>query len=314
MNGNVNERSANSGIVWMEFKSKSPIDLQQTFECGQCFRWSQNDDGSYSGVVDGEYVTVRHPASAGSAAQDLIAVCAAGDSAQSAKTDSQNDHLCTHDEAFWRAYLDLDRDYAAIQRKIARGDAVMKAAIKTSPHIHILKQDKWETLVSFIISQNNNIKRISHCIEILCEHFGTYIGQYDSKPRFAFPTPEQIVQGGSLNICHLGYREDYLNDVARAVCALGGTDGMPQAAGKEAHEWLLSLKGVGPKVAACIELFAYADFTVFPIDVWMRRAMHKLYDIDESDIKAMQAYAAAHFGAFAGLAQQYLFSYMRMMG
>jgi N-glycosylase/DNA lyase len=272
--------------------SSLPFSLKQTFECGQCFRWQSNIDGSYSGVVDNSYITINY-----------------------------GNLNILYD------YLDLDRDYAAIQQKLANGDDVMQAAIMACGGIHILKQDKWETLISFIISQNNNITRISHCIEILCERFGTPIGTYDDKERFAFPTPQQIIDGANndkatgdrtsnddsndgsngLSVCHLGYRERYIVDAARRVLA----EGMPDAHGERAHEWLMSLNGVGPKVAACIELFGYADFSVFPIDVWMRRAMHKLYSFDEADVSGMQTYAREHWGQYAGLAQQYLFYYMR---
>ena len=277
----------------------SPV---HTFECGQCFRWEMQDDGSYTGAAMGRIVNIRY--------DENVAV--PGTSSGGTQTGSSGmidqNHVgsltitpCTEEEfnRIWRPYLDLDRDYGAIKARLSENDIIMKRACEYGYGIRILRQDLWETIVSFIISQNNNIPRIKGCIERLCDNFGEPITQ-----RFNIPAPEVLAEltVDDLAPVRLGYRAKYLIETAKTVCEKGLPEDFNELSG---------LCGVGPKVANCIALFGMQDYASFPIDVWVMKVMHELYDLPEGDKKAMTEFAREHFGELGGFAQQYLFYYMR---
>lgn len=261
------------------------------FECGQCFRWQRQEDGSYTGVAGGRIANIAFEPYEGEA------------EGGSGRLQISN---CTEAdfENFWSQYLDLDRDYGKLKRKLCRGDKVMGKAVKFGWGIRILNQDLWETIVSFIISQNNNIPRIKGCIEGLAELLGEPVGVFEGRAWYDLPTPEKLalVTVEDLAPVKLGYRAKYLIETAKIVCQKG----MP-----ENVEDLSALCGVGPKVASCIALFGMGETGSFPIDVWVARVMSGLYGIDEKNHGAMKAYADEHFGALGGFAQQYLFYYIR---
>ncbi len=271
--------------------------LDHIFDCGQCFRWERQEDGSYIGPALGKVVKI-------STSGDLSSPQVIIDNCQ------EEDY-----ENLWKDYLDLERDYGAIKSSLIKSDQVLKKAAGYGYGIRILKQDFWETVVSFIISQNNNIPRIKGCIESICKSFGQPIGEYEGKEYFAIPTPEVMASltVEDLDGAKLGYRAKYLIETAKQMIAEGG----PKAVCKQLIESenpieeLQRFTGVGPKVAACISLFGLGRMDAFPIDVWMRRVMSQLYGIDEKDVKAMKNYAQEHFGQHGGIAQQYLFYYIR---
>lgn len=259
------------------------FNLDHIFDCGQCFRWERQKDGSYTGIAFGRVVNLRILHSG-----DLII------------------DNCTEEEfeQIWKPYLDLDRDYGQIKEILTRDDAVMRQAVDRGQGIRILKQDLWETIVSFIISQNNNIPRIKGCIENLSTLFGQPAGEYEGRAYFSVPGPERMASltAEELAPVRLGYRTKYLIETAKMVC----DKGLP-----EDEEQLSALCGVGPKVANCILLFGMGRYDSFPIDVWMAKVMNQLYGIDEGDHNRMAAYAREHFGELGGFAQQYLFYYIR---
>ncbi len=276
------------------------FNLDHIFDCGQCFRWTKQEDGSYTGIACGKIVNIQ----VGTSDDGMFL---------------EMDNCCEDDfNSIWHDYLDLGRDYSAIKKVLSAEDPIMEKAISGGSGIRILKQELWETMVSFIISQNNNIPRIKGCIENLCKNFGESAGVYNGKEYFNIPSPEVIA---SLTVsdmapCRLGYRASYLVDTARQVLEKGGMEEIAAdlASAKtpeEACEYLRQFQGVGPKVASCIALFGLARLDAFPIDVWVRRVMNRLYAIEEKDIKGMTEYARAHFGENGGIAQQYLFYYIR---
>ena len=272
---------------------------KQTFECGQCFRWIREDDGSYSGVVYGCFANVSY-----NNEEDTVIVWS------NYRPDSE-----TLRESFWRNYLDLDRDYIAIKENLAKNDAVMEDAIEKGSGIHILNQEPWEVLISFLISQNSNIPRISSSIDSLCKEFGEVVCKFEGKVFYAFPTIKKLSSlfESDLAVCKLGYRTKYLVETARQIDIDGGAllSSGKSIETRKIENYLLSLSGVGPKVAHCIMLFSMKKTEMFPIDVWMRRVMNRLYGIEENDIAKMQRYAREHFGEYGGIAQQYLFNYIR---
>ena len=293
------------------------FNLDHIFDCGQCFRWTRQEDGSYTGIAMGKAVNVsikEVPAGESSAAESSgEAGCG------QPRLDLIIDNCSQEDfERIWRSYLDLDRDYGAIKEMLSASDEVMAKAIEGGRGIRILRQELWETMVSFIISQNNNIPRIKGCIENLCRLFGESAGEYGGIEYFNIPSAETMAKltAEDLAPCRLGYRAPYLVETARQVVDRGGVDAVAaELAAAEnpdaACEYLRGFQGVGPKVASCIALFGLGRLEAFPIDVWVRRVMNRLYGIDEKDIKGMNAYAAEHFGANGGIAQQYLFYYIR---
>lgn len=270
--------------------------LDHIFDCGQCFRWEKNEDGSYTGIAFGRVVRMEYDAR-----QKLLMIHGADEE------DFEN---------IWKDYLDLDRDYGAIKTALADKDPVIRDAIKYGHGIRILNQEKWETLLSFIISQNNNIPRIKKCINSLAETLGDYVGEYEGRKYYSLPTPEVLANADleDLAPCRLGYRAKYLIETAKKVHAEGiesleTLEGCELSA-KETCEALRNYCGVGPKVASCIALFAMRKFDSFPIDVWVKKVMNTMYGIDENDMKTMADFAAENFGEYGGIAQQYLFYYI----
>lgn len=267
--------------------------LDHTFDNGQCFRWNKEADGSYTGVAFGKAANINY------VGESLIL-----------------DNISLEDfHKNWRGYLDLDRDYGAVKRMLSEKDSAMRNAISYGYGMRILQQEKWETLISFILSQNNNIARIKKCVEGLCAAHGSPLGSYRGRMYYAFPTTAALAQLSpeELDTCRLGYRAKYIVETAKQIAADEGRtlESLGRASTEEAYEYLLGLCGVGPKVANCIMLFSMGKQESFPLDVWIKRVMNQVYHIEEGNAKKMQAYAADHFGGYGGIAQQYLFYYTR---
>ena len=269
--------------------------LDHVFDCGQCFRWNKEEDGSYTGIAGGKILNVSRNGS------DLVLE----------NTDAEEFI------GFWREYFDFDTDYTEIKKHLIEKDPVMEEAIRAGQGIRILNQDVWETVVSFIISANNNIPRIKKCIESLCERYGEKAGRYKGKDYYSFPEPEVIAKLtlDDLVPCRLGYRAKYIIATAQAFVTNGREyyDELKNEdiSSARAMDRISALSGVGPKVANCIMLFSLKKRSAFPIDVWMKKVMNHLYGFNENDVKGMEQFAADTFGDVAGIAQQYLFYYMR---
>ena len=254
------------------------LDLEQTLDCGQSFRWTKQDDGSFSGVAFGKYVNISLDG-----------------------TDMIIKNADERDRGLWRGYFDLDLDYGKIREGISAIHPVLTEAAKYAPGIRILRQEPYEALCTFIISQNNNIKRIKGIVGRLCESFGGEI----EEGVYAFPNAEKLASLTPEDLAPLraGFRNRYIIDSAKKV-ASGEVDlDLCRTAGFEAaRAELMKITGVGVKVADCTLLFGMHRIEAFPIDVWMKRAMEKLFP----------GMTAADFGEYAGIAQQYIFYYSRM--
>lgn len=208
-------------------------------------------------------------------------------------------------EKVWKKYLSLDEDYDAIDRSIVSAMVcdsdrrVMEAAVRCGAGIRILKQDPFECLISFIISQNNNIPRIKKIISALCEKYGE---------NGSFPTPEALVNAGEEELFALktGFRAGYIYDAAKRV-ASGETDlsAVFAADFADAEKQLCLIRGVGPKVSACVLLFGFGKTEAFPIDVWMKKSLERHFP---------GGFDPSRLGKNAGIAQQYLFYYERWLG
>lgn len=258
------------------------FNVDHIFDCGQCFRWKKQENGSYTGVAKGK-----------------IANMAVVDGNLIIDNCTEDDY-----EEVWKDYLDMDTDYGEIKRRLMKNDPIIKGAIEHGTGIRILKQDLWESIVSFIISQNNHIPRIKRCIASVADGFGEKVGTYMGEDFYSLPDPEKL---GSLSVSDLseiklGYRAKYLIDMSRQVQKYG----LPKD-----YDELVELTGVGPKVANCVCLFGLGQTGSFPIDIWVKRVMSNLYGLPENDMKLIKQFAEAKFGNLGGYAQQYLFYSVR---
>lgn len=206
-------------------------------------------------------------------------------------------------EKLWAPYFDLDEDYRQYCADVDKTDAFLIEAIRYGQGIKILRQEPWETLVSFIISQRKNIQAIRKAVEILCETYGDLIGVSGQDAVYCFPNPQQLKAAGieGLKDCGLGYRAKYVHDAATKV-----TDGEIDLQGLSAlnnndmRAVLKTIFGVGDKIADCVMLYAYHRLDVFPVDVWIDRVVKEKYD---------GQFPLAKYGATAGVLQLYLFYY-----
>ncbi len=291
---NITEFSAD-GVSALRIDGLQNFKIAQIFDCGQCFRFdlveSNRHQWEIEGVAHGRYIRL------GQDSPDSVTVY---------------NTTVSDFESVWRHYLALDADYSEIRRDIAARffdatggkDTVMPRAMEYGDGIRILRQDPWEAVCSFIVSQNNNIPRIKKIIAAMSKAFGEPVesafGTY-----YAFPTPESLANAGEAAIFNLktGFRAKYIYDAA-CKAARGELDfgKIFAASPEEAEKLLCAIKGVGPKVAACAMLFGFDKTEAFPIDVWIKRVLAKYYP-DGLDISAL--------GKYAGIAQQYLFYYER---
>ncbi len=251
--------------------------MEYTLACGQAFRWKKTGDNRFRGIAFGRVLGIEQK----------------GGELLLDNTDREDF------EKYWREYFDLDRDYASICKSFS-ADKSLKTAVEEYYGIRILRQEPWETLCSFIISQNNNIPRIEGIILRLCESLGEPLGDGN----FAFPTPEAILNGGfeGLVSARAGFRTKYILNAAQKISSgevvLENLSNLPL---EDARAELMKIKGVGPKVAECVLLYGLGRLDAFPVDVWVKRVMSEMYP---------EGLPPCTKG-FEGVAQQYLFHWRR---
>lgn len=267
------------------------FNLKYTLECGQCFRWKNNND-YYVGVIKDRVIKIRQDG-------DYIYV----------RSNEQKDL-----EKVIKEYFELEKDYSSIEKRIASLDGYVKKALKNTSGMRHLKQDFFETIISYIISANNNIPRISKSVNEISKRYGKKI-EFDNEEYYLFPTPEQLrdVTIDDYRACGVGFRDKYIyNTVKRINNKEIDLVKMQDMDTSSLRKELLSLMGIGPKVADCILLFSCGRQEVFPIDVWVERVMKKLYFNDENiSKKEILKYASDNFGNDAGIVQQHLFYNIR---
>lgn len=271
-------------------KSFNPVHI---FECGQCFRWNKQSDESYIGVVRNNVLKVE---------EKNNKIIFSGNCEENIKD------LC-------EKYFSLNEDYEKIKKDLSKIDDNLKTSIKFGEGIRILHQDLWETLISFIISANNNIPRIKGIIERISKEYGKKIN-FENKEYYTFPTPEELSKAtvADLRNLGLGFRDTRVYETTRLVHTgkINLEEMKKEKNIEKIEETLLALPGVGPKVADCIMLFSLKKYQVFPIDVWVRRVMAELYfDNKEQKPQKIKEFVKEYYGEQAGLAQQYLFYWRR---
>lgn len=283
-------------------KQEYILEKQESFEpkhiceCGQCFRWNLEEDGSYTGVIKNAVIHMKKKNE-----QIIFKGMCEGDLKQ----------IVTD-------YFDLDNNYQKIKEKLAKIDGFMRTSVQFGEGIRILHQDLWECVISFIISANNNIPRIKKIIEKISKAYGTKI-EFEGKDYYTFPTPKQLSKASvqDLRELGLGFRDVRVYRTTKMVLEkqVDLEKLKSRTDSKTIREELLKLEGVGPKVADCIMLFSLKKWDVFPIDVWVRRVMNELYIHQEKEEKisrkVLEELAEEKFLGIAGMAQQYLFYWKR---
>ena len=273
------------------------FELADIFDCGQCFRWNKQEDGSYTGIFRKNVMNVQRQGNT---------VTFKG------KCDGDIKEIVED-------YFDLKRNYEEIKNKLSQIDENVKTSIEYGQGIRILNQDLWEMIISYIISANNNIPRIKGIIERLSKTYGQEI-EWNGEKYYTFPTAEELkdVSVEDYRKLGAGFRDIRLYETVHMILDkkvdLEEIQNNPNTL--EVREQLLTLSGVGPKVADCILLFSTLKrFEVFPIDVWVRRVMNELYIKNEYETKVnkkeIEKLAYEKFGNLAGIAQQYLFYWKR---
>lgn len=260
----------------MDYFLKAPmLDLEKTLLCGQAFRWKKVDEGVFEGIAGKNYLKITQ-----------------------AENGAVLHNINENEIQFWENYFDTSTDYPKVLKRLSK-DKIMKKAIEKHGGIRLLRQDPFETLISFIISQNNNIKRISGIVERLCENFGEA-----SENGYAFPTAQRLAELEDVDLAPLraGFRNRYIIDGARKTY-YGDVQlyKLYNLSYQQAKHELLKIVGVGEKVADCVLLFAFYKMEAFPKDVWIKRVMEEFYP----------GGIPSCFSGFEGIAQQILFDYIR---
>lgn len=271
------------------------FNLEQTMECGQCFHFVKLADNEYGISAFGRLLHAK-------------------------QTENRLVLYNVSMEEFnniWKNYFDLDRDYSAIKAFLLRKDEKLKTAIETMSGVRILNQDFFETLISFIISQNKQILHIKKIVADISRRYGEYLGSLCGEEFYSFPTLEQFerVTVEDLKELKTGFRAAYIYDAVRKMMEWRDKGMIEELTGLDScqcREWLMQIKGVGMKVANCVMLFGLSKRDSFPVDVWIKRIMQLLYfEGEETDNKVIESFAGERFGEYGGYAQQYLFYYAR---
>ncbi|MCQ2398734.1 MAG: hypothetical protein MJ052_05490 [Sphaerochaetaceae bacterium] len=256
----------NDGIL----VSQNDFDIAQTLDCGQAFRWSSCGDGSFEGYF----------------LNNRLKISETGKGTFLFHNVSEDEYL-----GIWKNYFDFDTDYGELKKRFSEDETLAKAC-EFASGIRILRQDPWETLCSFIISQNNNIPRIKGIIGRLCERYG------------GFPSALRLSEETADSLAYLrsGFRAKYIEDAAKKIASgeisTGAAAVLPL---EDAKKELMKIKGVGPKVADCVLLFGMHRMDAYPVDVWIKRVLARFYPDGMPQCTK----------GFEGAAQQYLFHYVR---
>ncbi len=256
------------------------FNIEQICYSGQCFRINKNSRGYYEVVAFGQYVELMQEG-------DLVTF------------------LCSEEQfyQYWNSYFALDEDYDAIVSQIDPEDEYMLTAMKYGWGMRILKQELWEIVVSFLISQQNNIKRIRGCIQTICERYGTEKTNSYGETYYCFPTAQALSHISELELrsCNLGYRAKYILRTSQAIASgefsLEHLKTLPY---EEAKQELLKLYGVGIKVAECICLYGLHHLDAFPVDTHIKHVLEEHY---------VDGFPFEKYQGVAGVFQQYAFYY-----
>jgi len=266
------------------------FDIEQTLESGQCFRWEKIDEKQYIGCAYNRVIKI------GQINNDIY-------------IDNSNEKDMKN---IWTKYFDLNRDYGKMQKILAQ-DETLKKAIAYANGIHILQQQPFETLITYIVSANNNIPRIKGIVKKMCVDIGTKI-ELKKNIYYTFPTAEKLAFTTKENIdkYKAGFRGPYISKTAKMIYENKyDFKKLQEMSYEQAKTSLKQFIGVGDKVADCVLLFTGIKTESFPVDVWVKRVMEKLYFKKETSLVEINKYGVEKFDKYAGFANTYLFYYIR---
>lgn len=265
------------------------INLNDTLTCGQIFRYTKEDDNSYTVITADRVINIKQD-------KDKILV----------KSSKEKDL-----EKFIRHYLDLDRDYITLNKLLIDSDNSLEEIINKCNGFKIMNQPKFETIISYILSSNNRVPQIAKALNNISERYGDKI-IFEGKEYYLFPTQKQLSKCNvdDLRKLKTGFRDKYIyefvNKVNKKEIDLDKIDTMSS---EDAMKYLMNNKGIGEKVASCILLFGYSRLDVFPIDTWVKKYMNDEYGIKK--VEDIRKFTKDKYGGYSGLAIQYMFHYKR---
>lgn len=287
----INVIEIDNGLI---LENVQDFNAEHIFECGQCFRWSKEQDGSYTGIAFCKVINVKSDCD-----KNIVVI-----------TNTNIEDF----KNIWYDYFDLGRDYGNIKKRLAL-DPIMKKAIAYGEGIRILRQDPWEILISFIMSANNRIPMIARSINLLSQIYGQPI-EYAGRVYYTFPSVKELSGAEICDIerCRAGFRCKYIKKAIDMVKS-GEIDlnYIREMDIVRARKELMRIPGVGMKVADCILLFSMQKYEAYPVDVWIKRVTEYFYLGQDVKMKDIYDFAREKFGDMAGFAQEYLFYYAREM-
>ena len=271
-----------SWVYSMKIKVKD-FDLKSSLMSGACFRIIEESDGSFTNIIKDRIVNIKQEG-------NTLIIKA-----------NNYDNL----KEIILEYFDLNRDYKKINLELSK-DEIMKEIVKSCNNYRILNQDSFEMCISYIISQNNNVKRISKSIEKLCSKYGKKVF-FENKEYYLFPIYDELKNVSTLEFKELGvgFRDKYIRDFLDKYESLRDINILDT---NDALKELMTVKGIGMKVASCILLFGYKRLDVFPIDNWVKQFISEHYGI-KNDQKTIEKFTREKFKEYSGLAIQYMYHY-----
>lgn len=272
----------------MKIKVDETFNIHDILECGQAFRYTRIETSTYLVIASGKRLRV-------------------------VQIEDEVELSCTQTEfeTFWQGYFDLEINYKTLQQELVVKESKLEQYITKKPGIRILKQAPFEMMMTFILSQNKSMPQIMQLVNRLAEHYGTRL-EDDWGFYYAFPEVEQLssVSEEDFRALKVGFRAPYLVDaISKVMDKTVDLERLQSLTTEEARTMLLQVKGIGRKVSDCILLFGYHRMDVFPLDVWMKRALTKLYFQEGAKVsdQVMLKKAEETFGHLSGIAQQYIF-------
>lgn len=273
----------------IKIKIEKPFKLNETVTCGQIFRFFPLDDGSFDIIIKDRVINVYME-------DNYLCV-----------SSNNEDNL----EEVVINYFDLDNDYDVMNEFLIKNDEKIKPAVEFSSGLVMIKQDPFETVMSYIISANNGVPQIASALNNIAKNYGEKI-IFNEKEYYLFPRYKDLkdLSVEAFRNCKVGFRDKYLKSM---VDKLNNNeinlDEFYSLDTKEALDKFMENVGIGPKVASCILLFAYQKYDVFPIDTWVKKVMKNDYEIEGE--KNIRDFATKTYGKYSGIAIQYLFNYGR---
>lgn len=285
----IEEKNGNIVLYQVE-----DFNVEQIFECGQCFHFEKLSHMDYVTVAYGKALRISQEG-------NVVTL--------------HNTDLSEYN-SIWKNYLDMDTNYSAIKNWLISKDNRLAEAVTEKYGIRILRQEFHEMLMSFIISQNKQIPHIKQIVGAISEKFGTVAGEVEGKLYYNFPNIETIrnISEEDYRLLKTGFRAPYLKSASDHMASGLGRESFKGMTYQQAKERLMQIKGVGDKVANCVLLFGLGYRNAFPVDVWVKRIMEQVYFKEETSKENIMEFAAENFGEYGGYAQQYLFYFARDLG